>query len=182
MQAPMRQQQCADSASHRSRDTCNSSAECATGSPHIQVNRCGSFGRSSRSTQSQIAKGCCHGCDYSQSSTGYSPPSSQPTGCSSTQYKRCQSTSKTGDPSSGQQCTVSDSSAKQPRPSWKGKWSHYRHSPSPSGFASRRQRQQPSTKQSSASKAQRAEPACTGQKWVHGPANGLISSHDCALF
>ena len=146
----------------------------------VQQSTSSSLGRSNSSTQSQTAKGCCQGYSYWRSSTGCSPPSSQPTGYSSTQFKRCQSANKRGDPSTGQQCTVSDNSAKRPRPSWTGKWSRYRHSPSPSGSASQRQRRRPPTKQSSASGALRAEPACTGQKWVHGPANGVISSHDCA--
>ena len=187
MQVPMRQRQCADSASHRSKHTCNNYAECATGSLGIRVNHCAKrstsscFGRSSKSTQSQTAKGCYQGCDHSKSSTGFGPPSSQPTGCSSTQYKRCHSTNKRGDPSSGQQCTVSDIFAKQPRPSWTGRWSRYRPSPSPSGCASPRRQRQPPTKQSSALGALRAGPAYTGQKLGHGPANGLTSSHDCVL-
>ena len=185
MQVHMRQRQCADWASHRSKDTCNNYAECATSSPGIRVNHCAKrstsscSGRSSKSTQSQTAKGWYPGCDYLKSSTGFSPPSSQPTGCSSTQYKRCHSTNKRGNPSSGQQCTVSDSSAKQPRPSWTGKWLCYRPSPSPSGCAFRRRQRQPPKKQSTASGALRASPAYTGQKWGHGPANGVTCSRDC---
>ena len=84
MQVHMRQRQCADSASHRSKDTCNNYAECATGLPGIRVNHCAKrptsscSGRSSKSTQSQTAKGWYQGCDYSKSSTGFSPPSSRP--------------------------------------------------------------------------------------------------------
>ena len=187
MQVPMRQRQCADSASHRSKDTCNNYAECATGSPCIRVNHCAKrstsscFRRSSKSTQSQTTKGCYQGCDYSKSSTGFGPPSSQLTGCSSMQYKRCHSTNKRGDPNSGQQRTVSDSFAKQPRPSWTGRWLRYRPSPSPSGCASPRRQRQPPTKQSSASGALRAGRAYTGQRLGHGPANGVTSSRDCVL-
>ena len=187
MQVPMQQRLCVDSTSHRSKDTCHNYAECGTDSPSIQVNHCAKHltsscsGRSSKSTQSQTAKSWCQGCDYSKTSTGFSPPSSQPTGCSLTQYKRCRSTNKKGDQSSGQQCTVSDSSAKRPRPSWTRNWLRCQPSPSPSGCASQRQPQRPPTKQSSASGALRAGQACTVQEWGHGPGNGVISSRDCVL-
>ena len=40
MQVPMQQRQCTDSASHRSKDTCNNYTECGTDSPSIQVTQC----------------------------------------------------------------------------------------------------------------------------------------------
>ena len=71
----------------------------------------------------QTAKGYCQGYDYWKISTGCGPPLSQPIGYSSTQFKSCQRANKRGDPSSGQQCTVSDNFAKRPRPSCTRKWS-----------------------------------------------------------